>query len=321
MKPAILTTIFLLTLIFTGCTTLNEISFDQLNPSLLSFSNDITRVGVASIKPLEDTKTKVLLSKMDGNMKICCENFAKRIADANYFDKVIICDSVVTIKRDSLNMHEGLNEDEIRKICTGLDVDVLFLFKNLNIEFMEVYSNPNLQFNVLRGIVNPLVEVYKSTGNKPMAHICKSDTLFWELHPDITAQVVIDDISYYVSDKYSEYFVPYWKQTYRTYYDGGTADMRDAGLFVRENNWEEALALWRKIYNQKGRYSAKAAYNIALFYEYKSQPDKSEEWINRAESLSKEGSEENYVIKKYKSELDRKVRNVNVLTRQMNRFN
>ena len=38
--------------------------------------------------------------------------------------------------------------------------------------------------------------------------------------------------------------LPYWVEVERYYYDGGNVEMRDAGVFVREESWEEAAALW-----------------------------------------------------------------------------
>lgn len=38
------------------------------------------------------------------------------------------------------------------------------------------------------------------------------------------------------------------------YFDGGNVRMRDAGVYVRENNWDSAFELWKQIYDKgKGR--------------------------------------------------------------------
>lgn len=44
--------------------------------------------------------------------------------------------------------------------------------------------------------------------------------------------------------------------------------MRDAGVYVRENNWDSAFELWKQIYDKgKGRQKMRAAFNIGLYYE------------------------------------------------------
>ena len=45
--------------------------------------------------------------------------------------------------------------------------------------------------------------------------------------------------------------------------------MRDAAVFVREDNWDKAIELWKQTYEKKkkGKQKMYAAYNIALGYE------------------------------------------------------
>ena len=46
-------------------------------------------------------------------------------------------------------------------------------------------------------------------------------------------------------------------------------NMRDAAVFVREDNWDKAIELWKQTYEKKkkGKQKMYAAYNIALGYE------------------------------------------------------
>jgi thioredoxin-related protein len=54
--------------------------------------------------------------------------------------------------------------------------------------------------------------------------------------------------------------------------------MRDAGVYLRENNWDEAYSQWKIAYEKrKGQQKMKAAFNIALYYEIKDNVELAEE--------------------------------------------
>ena len=62
--------------------------------------------------------------------------------------------------------------------------------------------------------------------------------------------------------------------------------MRDAGVYLRENNWDEAYSQWKIAYEKKkGQQKMKAAFNIALYYEIKDNVEQAKEWLGKAKEI------------------------------------
>jgi len=97
--------------------------------------------------------------------------------------------------------------------------------------------------------------------------------------------------------------------------------MRDAGVYVRENNWNSAFELWKQIYDKgKGRQKMRAAFNIGLYYEMKDNPATAIEWVEKADKLAKAGTTEATVIAFYLLKLKERQVQLPQLNIQMNRF-
>ena len=118
-----------------------------------------------------------------------------------------------------------------------------------------------------------------------------------------------------------EHLLPHWKEIYRYYYDGGNMDMRDAGVYVREQNWEAASALWQKVFEaKKGKTKMYAAFNLALYYELKDDFVKAKEYLDEASRLAGEGSSSEALIRIYQLQLDEQAKKNLRLQMQMKRF-
>ena len=79
--------------------------------------------------------------------------------------------------------------------------------------------------------------------------------------------------------------------------------MRDAGVYVREHNWEEAYSLWKKVYDtKKGNHKMRAAFNLALYSEIQGDFDQAKAYIEEKKWGVKEASLEFKDIDPYKVE-------------------
>lgn len=94
--------------------------------------------------------------------------------------------------------------------------------------------------------------------------------------------------------------LPFWKTGKRYLYTGGSVQMRDAAIFVRENSWDRAFELWEQVYNgtKKEKKKMKAALNIAVYYEMKDSLAKagrmgSQKHSNIAQKVDKKNIPEN----------------------------
>ena len=291
-------------MLFSACTTIQYFSFERLQPADINFPEQVRSVGVVNGVSSTD----------GGDGKVATEAFAQEIASADYFNQVVICDSVLpsldVIRTDSL--------------IKALGVDMLFAFEQVEVELKKgTYYIPELMANVpvVDGIVTPLVCAYIAGRETPLFSISKQDTICWELRPDLTEEKIIKEASEYAAKLPMQYLLPYWKEVERYYFDGGNVEMRDAGIFVREGNWEEAGVLWQTLYDtKKGKVKMRAAYNLALYHELQDDFEKAQEYIDTASSLATEGSWEEQLIVLYQFKLQELSKDNHRLKVQMKRF-
>ena len=101
----------------------------------------------------------------------------------------------------------------------------------------------------------------------------------------------------------------------------GNIEMRDAGVCLRENDWDGAYNLWNTAYEKrKGQQKMKAAFNIALYYEIKNHVKQAGEWLEKAKKLVKSGSKDEQLIDFYSLELEEREGKLPKLRIQMKRF-
>jgi hypothetical protein len=171
------------------------------------------------------------------------------------------------------------------------------------------------------GVVTSVVRAYLKQREEPLFTIQKTDTLCWELTPKLTFGDVVKDVSRYAATMPIRNLLPYWSEIERFYFDGGNFEMRDAGVYVREQNWEEASVLWKNVYDKKkGKAKMRAAYNLAVYSEMKDDFEYAKEYLATACALADEGSWEHQLILIYQLKLEEERKKNLRLNVQMKRF-
>ena len=157
--------------------------------------------------------------------------------------------------------------------------------------------------------------------DKPLFVVAKQDTISWEIEPALSDRKIVKEASEYAASIPVEHLLPHWDEVARFYYDGGNIEMRDAGVYLRENNWDEAYSQWKIAYEKrKGQQKMKAAFNIALYYEIKDNVEQAKEWLGKAKNLVKSGSRDEQLIAFYSLELEKRESKLSQLRIQMKRF-
>lgn len=313
---------------FTACTTVQHISFERLQAAAISYPDAVRKVGVVNAMPkvgLNEKKLDYSSSWLEGDGKIATETLSQEIASSNYFDLVVVCDS--SLRGDDVPLKEDylLSKSVVDSLILSLGVDMLFVFERVYIQLSESTSySPELMTSVpaLDGVVTPVLRSYIAGRETPLFMVSESDTICWEYTSDLSVENIVKDASGYAASMPMEYLLPHWKEIHRFYFDGGNVVMRDAGVYVREQNWEEAAALWQRIYEQKkGKSRMRVAFNLALYYELKDNYEKAMEYIDEASRLSDEGSSDWHLIEFYRQQLKQQASKFVHLNVQMSRFN
>lgn len=286
---------------------------EYLVPAEISFPDQIRRVAVVNntgelpgrikddsgFDSLLLTKTDGLIERymLHGDPKVTTESLAESIAAEKYFDMVIICDSALQTGKVSKS-ESGLSRDEVSKLTTDLDVDML-----ISLEQIPIYAQRSVMLLPGEGflgnvdaIVYPSINLYLPNRNTPLLTINSSDSIFWEgiertkqeARALISDKELIAEASDFAGTVPVKYMTPQWRSAQRFYFSNGSPQMRDAGFFAQKNEWNKALPIWQSVYEQQSsRSKLRAASNIALYYEMTDDPDKAYEWGQIALELAR----------------------------------
>lgn len=323
MKKYICCFILVFSMIMVSCSSIEVLTYDQLCPAEVNFPYQIKNIGVVNNMPSRSVPKGniIALGELEGYGKMVTEELAGCLADSRYFNQVIICDSAL----QSTGYTEPLSAEESADLASMLGVDMLVSFERfrMNIEKTEYY-HPDWQISipVLKVRLLPIVRLYVPGREQALITLSKSDTLYFDLSSRISEKELMQEASKHVASVMANKIVPYWETTNRIYFDGGGVEMRDAGVYVNEGNWNEARELWIQLYERykKGNIKFRAAFNISLSYEMTGEIDKAIEWLSKASELVTAGSEEDKILKFYKTQLVERASVFNKLSIQMNRF-
>ena len=351
----------LLSLFVCSCVSISQISIDNLEPAKVSFPKDIKTVAIVN-NTIADKETKVTeergelnqlistKSTFQGNAKLTTESFAENVAAANFFDQVIICDSVLR-EKDLLPRESELSQNEVKKLTTDLGVDMLFSVENVTINTdQRTYFLDNIFRSTIDATVAPMIKVYLPSRAKPLFIVYPEDKIYWDgygLSPAvaeknlITKDSLIKEASAFAGELPTKVILPRWEKANRFYYTSGCLELRDGGALVREGSWDEALKLWQTAYEKKSKkIKMRTAFNIALYYELQDKIELAIEWAEKADKIIREkenkkekiGEEKStrldsndsldyIIITKYLLTLKQRMNAIQTLNLQMERFN
>ncbi|WP_300793282.1 DUF6340 family protein [uncultured Bacteroides sp.] len=324
MKKYALYIVMLVSVLVSSCSSIQTLTFDQLAPAQVNFPYQVSVVGVVNNMPSRPKPKKNILTlgMIDAEGKSAAEALAGSLADSKFFNQVIICDSALCAD----DFSTVLTADEVNELSSMLGVDMLVSFERLLLDVeKKEYTNPgwDVSIPVLQVQVTPIVRLYIPGRQKPLVELTATDSLYFDMGYRVSEKEVIEEATRHATSVISNKIVPYWQTVNRLYFDGGGVEMRDAGVYVNEGNWDAARELWIQVYNRlkKGNAKFRAAYNIALSYEMTADMNKAEEWLKKASDCVKAGSEEEMVLKYYLPQFMKRKDELGKLNVQMGRFN
>ena len=314
-------------LLFSACTTLRSVSFERLHSAEVCFPEQVRKVGIINHMPvIEEEAANIDYASgiLEGDGKLMSEAFAQAIASTNYFEQVVICDSALRSADAPLDWDSSLPASLVDSLIQVLEVDMLFVTERVGIQLKEssLYVPEQMtDLPAMDGVITPVVRAYVANRTAPLFEVSSTDTVCWEITPMLTYGKIIKDASEYAATLPMKQLLPHWQEIYRTYFDGGRVEMRDAGVYVREQNWEEAARIWQKVYdNKKGSIRMRAAYNLAIYYELQNEFERASEYLEEATRCVKAGSWEEALLQVYRIQLAEGTRQNQMLKIQMKRF-
>ena len=349
-------------LIFGSCQTIEQISIDYMMPAEINFPPELRRVAIVNNvsaipdnkwieaeKPISGNEVARAIAYTHGDAGIATESFASAIADGNYFDEVVICDSALRAD-DKIAREETLSQEEVGELTDKLDVDFLIALENLQLKatkYIHYLADWQCYYGTIDLLAQPTVKIYVPNRIRPMLTITPSDSIFWEEYGNTPAYVenhmikeeqMLKEASEFAGTIPVKHLLPYWTSATRQLYANGSVYMRDAIIYVRENSWDKAFNLWQQAFetSKSDRKKMYAAHNIAVYHEMKDDIPEAEKWALKAQELArkvekiddeKKGKQDlsripNYVmISLYLVDLQKRMNGLSTLNMQMSRFN
>lgn len=295
----------LLPLLFTliSCQTLEELSIDYRVPAEVSFPAELTRVAVVNNCPAP-TESRFAIGSdttfYPGGAALATTALAEAIANENYFDQVVVCDSALR-SPESSPQTKSLSQEEVEELTQSLDADFIVALEAVPLKIshsMQYLTDWSCYQGVIDIKAYPVVKVYLPERKGPMVTLQQSDSIFWEAFGLTTEEAeralpkeskLLEEASRFAGTVPVNQLLPTWKTGKRYLYINGSVQMRDARVYVQKEEWEKAYQLWQAGY-QSAKSDAKkmaAAHNIALYYEMQDSLERAEEWATQAVALAR----------------------------------
>lgn len=293
-----------------SCQSIEQLSIDYMLPADVSFPASLKRVAVVNnaadlpeqhetAKATNEDSTHPLTHLHNGDATLATEALADALAEGNYFEEVVICDSSLCTTPNE-NSEHTLSAREVNQLVNKLDVDFLIALENIQLNStrkISYLSDWGFFYGTVDVKVFPTVRIYLPNRKGPMATINGNDSIFWEetaaTESALQAHLVdekemIRQASEFAGTVPVKHLLPYWKTVNRYFFSGGSVNMRDAAIYAREHNWDKAIVLWKLQYDKKkGKQQMYAAYNIALGYEMKDDITQALEWALKAQQIAR----------------------------------
>lgn len=302
---------------FSACTTVKWVSVERLQPAQTQVPDLVRRVAVVNNQPDLSDKNKYSsdLKALDG--KLVADSLAQYLADAAYFEEVVVYDSVLATEPVLVCDERELSPGQVMRLARELQVDML-----VSVEMAVLLLEYPCQ-------VFSVIKLYLPGELHPIDTIRRQQQLYpEELYP--LEQTPVQEAAFLPLSS----LVPQWQTVDFPFYTGANVEMRDAAVYVAEGNWPAAGELWKKLLHHKNpRRRMEANLNMAVWHEVnddsitvarsyaekalqlaarKMKKDAKGKWIERTDDY--------LFISAYLRELEQRGRKLEQLKGQMQRF-
>lgn len=317
-----------MSLLLSSCVSYNYVTFERLEAGDINYPESVRRVGVVNNMPhfnfvhMDENSSK--FPPLEGNGKMVADTLAYLLASADYFDYVLICDSMLQGMNTSFSEPYALSPQKVDSLMEAMKVDVLFSLDRVKVELSEWYERNSWgspEYKGVKAVVKPVMFAYISGRETPWFSISDADSLYYKWNMDLSQVLLQKEASAHSAYMLMEHLLPSWNMMERIYYASGYMELRDANVYVMADNWGDAFRLWKEAYDtKKGKKKMMAVFNMAVYYEAHDDTERSIECLEEALALVKPGSYDEGMMKLYMAQLKSRLEKRKRLEVQMKRF-
>lgn len=322
--------------LFTACTTVNYVGIETYNPAEITFPEEVAKILIvnnAVPQPADAGYTFTLFGqkqdtcqvKADSALFDACESLGKAIADADYFNDVLLYNGATRTDNQPLEDRK-MSKAEVVALCEANGADAIVSIDRLLFDMKKDVWMMSGSYVV--GLIDVktagVVRCYLPGREVPLATVHVADSITWAESADNQemldlflpdAENALRATGEYIGAKVYTNFVPHWVNESRWYFTGLGAAWKEASAFAAAEKWDQAAERWQSLYDSSGGWKgkARAASNLALCREMEGKMSEAYEWASKSYELflKNSGEDKKYtqLLKLYVDVLAERLRN------------
>ena len=312
---------FILFLLFSKCSPIKEIETETLQPAKVNFPEHFTRIAFLFSHPDNDFE---LVEKESFKNDILKE-LKFGIAEITDNSPRFLPENILLFNLQELNLvdtTENINTEKLLNLADSLQVDGIIFLQRFSLdnrlkkesnsyEYVDEYY---LNFKITS---KAKWKIFSRQKRKFIDSFVYSENYIWESLANSRIRAIADlpdyhdsfkEAAYWTGYDYAERIFPIWNKNKRVYYARGNDVMKMAHEKVENNNWKEAIRIWkRNLTHPEDEMVSRSAYNIAFAMEMMGKIDLAMKWAKKAYEINdkKRAMEYYKLLKQRKEELSK----------------
>lgn len=232
------------------------------------------------------------------------EALAQFLGEEEYFDDVLYSDR--QLRRDNnFWLEQPLQPEVMIEMKNESGVDAIISLDKLVMQTNRTdhFHQEGYIYGDISGKIQSVIRVYLPTMDGQIPAVQFNDSLKWEGY-DIsdgrayaelilpTQEDAMKELAVYAAERMTKVFSAHWEFQDRWLYTSVKSKMREADLYAKNHQWEEAIPIWESVFNRERNKNnrAKTAHNIAVGYEMLDDMEQAVKWANTAFDLMMEST-------------------------------
>ncbi|MCW3787074.1 DUF6340 family protein [Plebeiibacterium sediminum] len=283
-----------------SCSTYEQLSIDVLMPAKYTFQPEIKSIVlVDNARAYREKNThKIAVPSgaysidtiwKDDFPDIFLYGLKYELDQRNFFDSVYVHE--ISLRRSGLSDTTFLTWSMVNELCKKYDAQAVvsiddYIYQT-NIKVEDLYDGN--MYGYLDASSSVLYRGYNNLNKSLIFSKVSSDTISWSVYGNGLSYVAqnlpnlrqgLADLANYMGDKAVNDIAPFWETEKRILYSSGNFYFMQAAEHVRNDNWGEAIKLWKYVFdNSKKLIKSRAAYNLALASEVEGDYKSASYWI------------------------------------------
>lgn len=289
-----------------------------------------------NIKKLGKRTSDRTKASSDSIATIYTEALAQFLNEEEYFDNVYYNSEPIR-KDKNFWMEQPLSPEKMIELRNESGADAVLSLDRLmiNTNRTDHFYQEGYTYGDITGHIESTIRVYLPTIDGKIPSVQFVDSLSWEgydiesgrAYADFTLPTNEDamkELAVYAAEKMTKVFSPHWEYQDRWIYTSMNSKMREADVYAKGHEWDNAIAIWENEFTKERKKvnKAKIAHNIALGYEMLDKMELAQTWANTASDLMIESTSTNSLDARrailYKSEITRRIDDSNKIDMKSN---